>query len=244
MTYGLGRKIEFDERSRDYNVAALLDPLRIVASKEWPCPTHLDQGATPECVGFSWTHEINAEPVVPVPYLDGSYADRVYHLAQTLDEWPGEDYEGTSVLAGAKAVSQFGWLLEYRWAFNLDDALSAISQLGPVVLGTNWYDDMFYPDAEGQIHLGGDLAGGHAILINGIDVEHQLVRLHNSWGESWGINGDAFLSFTDLDTLLKDNGEICIPLQRALVDPDAPPSPTPGCLGALFGLVKGLVKKS
>ena len=42
--------------------------------------------------------------------LDNDFARGIYKQAQTLDEWPGDDYEGTSVLAGAKAVQAEGYM--------------------------------------------------------------------------------------------------------------------------------------
>lgn len=56
--------------------------------------------------------------------------------------------------------------------------------------------------------------GGHAILCNGVNVKSGLYRLHNSWGESWGVNGEAFISRADMATLLKRQGEACIPVKR------------------------------
>jgi hypothetical protein len=241
MTYGLGRIPEFDERSRLYSVASKLPPQAAIFPVEWECAVTLDQGQTPECVGFSIVQEIDAAPVVPLPLLGDSAAHTFYHEAQLVDEWPGTDYEGTSVLAGAKVATARGYYGEYRWAFSLDDALTALCNLGPFIMGLNWYEDMFYPDEEGILHVGGAVAGGHAILGNGLSVERGLVRLHNSWGSSWGINGEAFLTVDDFDYLRRQGGEVMIPMSRFNPGdtpvPPLPPAPA-GCLPSLAKLFR------
>ena len=211
--YKLGRIPEFDNRSRGFPIRALLGAPRPPRSYTWNCYAQLDQDGVGACVGFSWAAELAARPVI-IKNVTNAIGMSIYKRAQQLDEWPGEDYEGSSVLGGAKAVSEYGFLDEYRWGFSLSDALEAISYHGPAVLGINWYSGMFSPGPAGIIKPTGAIAGGHAILANGISAKKQLVRLHNSWGTDWGINGDAFLSFEDLGTLLKEEGECCIPVRR------------------------------
>jgi len=232
--YGLGRRPEFDPRSRAYPARELLAdaPTR---TRTWDLDVVLDQGSEGACVGFAWTHEILAQPVVPASLLLedwNAYARGVYREAQTRDEWPGEDYEGTSVLAGAKVLAGRGWLAEYRWAFGTADVLDVLSQLGPVVLGVNWYDGMFTPDEDGLVHPEGRVAGGHALLCRGLDDDDDTVLLHNSWGPEWGFGGEAWLRVEDLDRLLHEAGEACVPVRRTLPeDPDVDPVPDkPGCL--------------
>lgn len=212
----LGRRPEFDEKSRNYPIRALVGDSPELFTKIWECEAWLDQGVEGACVGFSWAHELIAEPEhVPV---GEAYARMIYREAQKVDEWPGEDYEGTSVLAGVKIVKQLGWIEEYRWGFSTNDVLGAIANIGPVVLGTNWYEGMWDTDDNGYIHPTGSLAGGHAILISGYDHERQAVLLHNSWGPSWGVNGRAWVSVSDLEFLLSQRGEICVPLVRKAED--------------------------
>ena len=150
--------------------------------------------------------------------LNYDSAFSVYETAKTLDPWEGESYDGTSVLAGAKAVQKLhpGKITEYRWAFSLQDVLRTLSYYGPVVIGIPWYEGMFEPDQNGLIAPTGWQVGGHAILVNGINVKKGQVRLHNSWGAAWAKGGDCFLSFADLDRLLHEQGEACIAVKRAV----------------------------
>lgn len=209
----LGRLPEFDERSRAFGVGPLVAG-KVRRSYTWSCLPTLNQGPVGACVGFSVTHEIAARPK-PLP-VSAQLGMDIYLEAQRIDPWPGESYEGTSVLAGIKIAAGMGYFQEYRWAFGLDDLILALGYKGPAVLGINWHDDMMQTDANGFIRPTGRVAGGHAILANGVNIKKGIVRLHNSWGNGWGINGECFISFSDLDMLLQAGGEACIPVIRSV----------------------------
>jgi hypothetical protein len=218
----LDRIKHFDERSRSFSVADVLPSTRL-RSRTWPCAVHLDQGPDGACTGFGWAHELAAQPVV-VKNVTNDTGRRLYDLARKFDDWPGEDYEGSSVLGAAKGVQSLGFLGEYRWAFGIDDVLATLAHVGPVVLGTNWLTGMFDPDAGGLLDVSGAVAGGHCYLARGLrlsgmyigrlDTKEPVVRIRNSWGPGWGVDGDAFIRASDLERLLKDQGEACVPIQR------------------------------
>lgn len=209
----LGRIKQFDERSRGFNIRTAL-PAKKERSYTWRCLDHFNQGQEGACVGFSWAHELLAKPKEKT-YVREVDAHAIYKLALTLDAWPGENYEGTSVLAGVKAVQKMfpDAITEYRWAFSFDDLIMALGYKGPAVLGINWYESMYEP-WNGIVEVRGDIVGGHAILAKGVNINRGTVTLHNSWGEEWGNGGDAVISFADLKRLLKEDGEACIPLKR------------------------------
>lgn len=214
----LGRLVQFDPRSRSYPIRALVEgkPQR---SYTWRVGAWLDQGNQGSCVGHAWAHELVARPAVcPV---DGYLARSIYYEAQQIDQWPGGDYSGaqpvyagTSVLAGAQVCQKLGYFAEYRWAFGLEDLILALGYAGPAVLGINWYEAMANPVADGRIRPHGDLFGGHAILAYSVNVRQAKVWLWNSWGANWGVDGACYLSFDDLDKLLHEDGEACIPVNR------------------------------
>jgi hypothetical protein len=173
------------------------------------------------CVGFSMAHELAARPA-EVQGLDAKFArEQVYWEAQKIDEWAGGAYpgaspfyEGTSVLAGVKVLKKLGYIDEYRWAFGLDDLVMAVGYAGPAVLGIPWYEGMFDMWSCGNVHVHGQVAGGHAILCKGVDVKEQTFTLHNSWGPVWGRGGDAKIAWSDMDRLLHEQGEAVIPMGR------------------------------
>lgn len=216
MNRKFGWKPHKDKRSRKFPIRELLGAPRKLRSYTWACDTFLDQGREGACVGFAWAHELAAKPFI-IKNVTNKTGHDIYKAAQKLDQWPGENYEGTSVLAGAKAVKNLHAIEEYRWAFGLDDVLQTLAYYGPVVLGVNWFEGMYSPDTHGFIHVTGRKVGGHAILARGINVKEKYIRLHNSWGKKWGMDGDCFLSFDDLGVLLKQRGEACIITKRKKV---------------------------
>lgn len=216
----LTRIIQFDEKSREYPVTAVITN-QTPRSYTWQCNDYFDQGQEGACTGFAFAHELVAKPSVVSGITPKFARETIYWEAQKADEWPGGAYpgarpfyEGTSVLAAAKQVQKLGYISEYRWAFGLDDLILAVGRKGPAVLGVNWYDSMYQPYSCGFLHVEGEIAGGHAILCKGVNITDEYFILHNSWGPDWGVNGDAKISFGDMERLLSEDGEACIPLVR------------------------------
>jgi len=209
------RLASFDEKSRNFPIRAMIRAGLPRRSYTWKCPVNLDQGSEGACTGFSTAQEAAAKPVM-VKNVTNDLAREIYHRARQLDEWPGEDYEGSSVLAAVKAGAERNWYKEYRWAFGEDDLALAVGYKGPAILGIPWYEGMCKPDAAGIIAVTGKVLGGHAILCNGYNAKKSLYRLHNSWGADWGVAGDCFISAADIDRLLHEKGEACIPVVRGL----------------------------
>lgn len=217
-----------DPRSKAYPISPLIKTVPTPRNKLWRTGKILDQGREGACVGFGWTAEALSTPVavnlsrlkIKVPTEPNSFASQVYRDAQKIDEWSGEDYEGTSVLAGAKVMKKLGLLREYRWAFDNDDVLNALLTKGPVVIGIWWYSSM-YNAPNGVLSVGGRKVGGHCLTIVGYRLAKDSRTgadsfiLQNSWGEDWGINGLAEIKATDLNALLSDDGEACVPVSRS-----------------------------
>jgi len=176
-----------------------------------------DQRSTSQCVPYAWLHWLEDGPVthqqVPPPLIEPY---RLYKECQKLDEWFGEDYEGTSVRAGAKALKKRGLITEYRWAFSLDRVIYTLLELGPIVVGTDWYEGMSEPDRQHVMHMHGELEGGHAYVLNGINVAQGRVRVKNSWNRSWARKGFAWLPLEVLAKLLAADGECCLAMERNL----------------------------
>jgi len=208
-----GRIASFDEESKRFSIRSLIPAKAKPRSYTWSCGVNLDQGSEGSCCGFSVAQEAAARPVV-VSGITNEIALELYNRAKQLDEFEGEDYDGSSVLAAIKAGAEKGWYPEYRWAFSEADLALAIGHHGPAVLGINWFEGMNEPDEQGMIYVTGRCLGGHAILCNGYDFPHRLYRLHQSWGLPFGINGECFIRAEDMSRLLRQDGEACVPVVR------------------------------
>jgi len=220
----------FDERSKNYPIRPLLGTRRTARKATfWQEGTVLDQGAEGACVGFGWMAEVLAKPVAPeqqpAEELGNSLAQFYYKEAQKVDQWEGEDYEGTSVLAGAKVMKEYGLISEYRWCFSVEDIIDAVCLKGPVVLGVPWFQSMYRTLTGGLVYIDTtkEPVGGHCITITGYDPAMQIgrqtlevFRWRNSWGHDYGDGGSGYIKVSDLKRLFEHErgAEACIPLVR------------------------------
>lgn len=207
-------RLRHDPRSLNYRIKEQVSPALV--SRIWTKKVWLDQGQEGACTGFGTAHTLASTSAFKsgqTGWTDEK-AEALYKSAQKHDEWPGEDYDGSSVLGAMKAAKAQGLIKSYSWATTLDEILSAVSSKGPVTIGVNWYEGMYDPDATGFLHATGQNVGGHCLEIIGNNVARKAVLLANSWGKSWGMNGTAWLSWDDLDRLRREQGEFALPVKK------------------------------
>lgn len=205
--YRLGRHIHFDKRSKNFPINAT----PTLVTKTWSRTFQaFDQGQTGSCTGNGAAGVCGTAPFKKTGQrYDEALARKVYSLATKIDDFPGAwppDDTGSSCLAAMKAAQQLGLITNYKWGFGLDQCLAALSNYGPVSIGVNWYEGMDNPQ-NGMVQVSGKVRGGHCVEVLGINVEQRYVIAENSWGKTWGLNGRFYISFSDLDRLLKENGE-------------------------------------
>ena len=208
--YALGRREAPDGRDRNYPMRALLvrrgglpPPRRF---RYWTIGPVLDQGAAPSCVGHGWRQWMTTSPTRT---KSGPDALTIYQEAQKIDEWPGEDYAGTSVRAGVKYLQGLGRVAEYRWASTVEEMMGWLSERGPVVIGVNWFTGFLTPAGGGLIVPTGKDEGGHCVLLYGYNRTYELFRGVNSWGRSWGSGGRFNFSFDTMRLLLGMGADVC-----------------------------------
>lgn len=228
---GLGRIANPDPRDHLYLMR------RQLATPTEPLPTRrswlfrgpiLDQGNTGTCEGHAWRDFLRC---APVQTKTGPSAWDIYRGAVSLDPWTTNDAEaglpdndpglqgGTDTRSPAQWLTSKGRLKSYLWAFTLADTTAWLLRNGPVVLGINWYASMFTPDAQGVVRIlsGSALAGGHAILARGCDAKKGMVHCVNSWGSTWGKQGQFYIPYEDMERLIAEDGEVCTAVEQRVV---------------------------
>lgn len=183
----------------------------------------LDQGTEGACTGYGLATVVNyllrRRKVVP----DNTPVSptMLYHLARRYDEWPGEDYEGSDARGAMKGWHKHGVCSQELWKevkrvtpkiakdaasrplgayfrVNHKDLVAmhcAIAEVGilyaTAIVHEGW-DDV-KPD--GTIPQNDRPLGGHAFAI--VAYDERGFWIQNSWGDDWGFEGFAHLSYDD-----------------------------------------------
>lgn len=239
----LKRHVHHDSESRRY--AFDTSELSIVSAKHTRRIPVLDQGNLGSCTGNAGIGCLGTDPFydtladVPGGRSQGvivagarysfteAGAVALYSDATKADDYPGEyppTDSGSDGLTIAKVLKAAGEISGYQHTFSLDDALKALG-VTPVICGTTWLQNMFDPAPDGRLTVSGGVAGGHEYVVDEIDATNERVWLTNSWGDSWGVNGRAYLTFADWGRLLADQGDVTI--FTPLSQPAPTPSPSP-----------------
>lgn len=228
---GLGRRYAPDPRDRRFTLDAdrlkaiprALEPGVRRRTQPWRRGPVLDQGQTSECTVFAAAGFLQCAPRLHSKGLGWPRGDFTAHYrhAQRIDEWPGEDYDGTSERAVMKVLQEAGLIGEYLWVADEDIAREYLITRGTLTLGSDWFDPMFTPSAKGAyVEPDGAWAGGHETVVRWYyHSKHykypDTYELINSWGE-WGDRGlfrlkaDAFRYL-----FLQLNGDLCSPQEKA-----------------------------
>jgi hypothetical protein len=212
---GLGRKFAPDDRdipiTRSGGMPAPSAPLP--TSRYWRTRgLPLDQGDTPQCVGFASRGWLNSGPV----YNEGGPdSATIYHGAQLNDEWDGEDYDGTSARGAMKYLQSLGMVSAYVWARAVSEAERWVAFNGPLLLGLDWRDSFDEPASDGVLRLPptASIRGGHEVLIVGVNTRRAMFRMMNSWGAGWAQHGRAWMPYELLDRLLSETADVVTPTE-------------------------------
>jgi hypothetical protein len=183
----------------------------------------LDQGDTPQCVGYSSRGFIDGAPILSKP-AEGPTPTQIYKAAQLEDEWPGSNYDGTSVRGAMKALVKAGIVASYVWGQSVEEAIAWMNGgYGTCVVGTSWYAEMSDVDANGFMREPAPAMttpiGGHAFRWIWYDAKKKGILMRNSWGTDFGftkrgvMTGYAYLSVDLAKRLLAEDGEIASPTQ-------------------------------
>lgn len=218
LPYMLGRHPDFDERSHEYAITQLLLPTKSIEHiTEGYC---LSQGSLGACTGFAAAHALNTGPLRKalekrnLPLRTDADARDYYAMATVLDgflgTWPPTD-SGSSTLGVCKSLKKLGLISRYEQCFGVSGVIGTIT-FGPLLLGIPWYDNFFFPDKNGLITPKGRVAGGHEVAIKAYKITGKvlgknLIGFRNSWGLTWGVKGDGWMTVDTLAKLLSMQGD-------------------------------------
>lgn len=211
---GLGRIPSANPKRLSAYALPMVKPTR--RARHWLVPGGPDdQWSTPQCVAYACNHLLIAHPG-PSRHVNRA---RLYGEAQRADYWQGGEYlgrdhpdyyEGTSVDAGLRVLRSWGLVHEYRWTTSVEVLAAHIIETGPAVVGTEWTEGMANPTPEGRIDATGASLGGHAYLLQYASLDRAEFGILNSWGQAWGLNGRARISFDAMQALLDAAGEAAL----------------------------------
>lgn len=182
----------------------------------------LNQHSEGACTGFSLAAVINR--LNQLAGQDKKVSARMlYEMARRHDEWPGEQYDGSSLRGAIHGWKNMGVCKEDEWPFRVGkkgyltmnrarearkNTIGAYYRLRPVI--TDFHaalNEVGIIAVSAQVHKGWDDPkaarikfykrndGGHAFAIVGYDEDGFIIQ--NSWGTRWGDNGTALWLYED-----------------------------------------------
>jgi papain like protease len=184
----------------------------------------LDQGKEGACTGFGLATVVNylLRTRKQKQNAMAVSADMLYRLARRYDEWPGEDYDGSSARGAMKGWHKHGICSTATWKsakgrltakvsdeavgnplgayyrVNHKDLVSmhcAITETGILYATANVHEGWDKVARDGIIPLDAQMLGGHAFAI--VAYDDQGLWIQNSWGGDWGMEGFARISYDD-----------------------------------------------
>jgi Papain family cysteine protease len=113
------RKDTPDIRDRMYEPS--LNQLKLTLDKRNSVPKILDQGQEGSCTGFGLAAVINLLNTEK-RNLDFTASPRMlYEMAKKHDEWPGEDYSGSSCRGAIRGWKNMGVCSDHEWPYDINN---------------------------------------------------------------------------------------------------------------------------
>jgi pimeloyl-ACP methyl ester carboxylesterase len=215
---------------RDFSYQPALVPLKPYLRRP-PRLQVLDQGNEGACTGFALAAVINL--------LNDQRGRRyrvsprmLYEAARRFDEWPGEEYEGSSCRGAIKGWYTMGVCREEHWRYDparpgeltvarakkarentlgayyrlhhrLSDFHAALNEAGVIFVSADVHAGWDLKAVKnGTIPRRAEVIGAHAFAIVGYNSQGFLVQ--NSWGRQWGSTGVAVWSYEDWQDNIRD----------------------------------------
>jgi C1A family cysteine protease len=99
---------------------------------------------------------------------------------------------------------------------DLDSVKAALAH-GPLLTTLTVYTDFLLYKSGVYKHTTGRAEGGHAISLVGYDDTKNAFIIRNSWGEDWGMNGFAYVSYDDISGVGHETYSLEVPKYNGYV---------------------------
>lgn len=222
---GLGRLYAPDPRDRAHELTpkSMIEiPRGVIGRRKlpWRLGPILDQGTTSECVIFTAAQLMQSAPFIHALGWERSRFTQVYLESQKHDEFPGENYNGTSMRGAMKVLTDLGLIREYLWCYDEDTAREYLVTRGMMGFGTDWFAGMNTPSAKGAyVEPEGSWQGGHEYTMRWYyNSKHRKYpdsyEFVNSWGPDYGDRGLFRMKADSVRHLwLQRNGDLVSPIE-------------------------------
>lgn len=187
----------------------------------------LDQGKEGACTGFGLAAAINLLLARSGRTTVTASARMLYEMAKLHDEWPGQDYDGSSLRGAVRGWHSMGVCTEQSWRYepdgrveelsierakearsitlgayfrlrpHLPDYHSAICQAEVLFVSANVHSGWTKPDADGAIKYQSGMPIDGGHAFAVVGYNEKGFWLQNSWGDAWGTKGLALWTYED-----------------------------------------------
>lgn len=218
---------DVDVRGLGWLEQKITKPITVTHAEIVPC---FDQGQIGDC-----TANAGLGTLVTAPYAQSLTAEKlshafthsslpdeqdaveVYEIETKIDDSqiPGEyppDDTGSTGPWSMIALQQLGLVSSFVHSRSAHNSLVLLNT-GPISIGVPWFKSMFNVDSQGNIVFDPEsgVAGGHQVAIVANDTDNRRITIRNSWGEGWGQDGHAFLSYKGFDYLFNHGADTVQP---------------------------------
>lgn len=218
-----------DFRDRLYQPTLVEVPVEIPLAqyRRWHVPV-LDQGREGACTGFGLAtvahYLLRRRRVTPDRTLVSPHM--IYRMAKRYDEWPGEEYQGSSARGAMKAWHKHGICAAALWPGDTpegDDVLTAARAADAARRPLGAYFRVNHKDlvalhsalaevgilyVTATIHTGWLAPGNDGVIpargdpIGGhafaaVAYDERGFWIQNSWGRRWGLGGLGLVTYDD-----------------------------------------------
>ena len=163
-----------------------------------------NQGQLPECAARSEASILDATYWRANNFKCKTDAHKLYMQSKIIEGTVGKD--GVSLESVLEAVKSESFIesgdkpsVKSEIVESIDDLTYAIHKYGFLLAGLMITDAWYTPTYTGKIRDDGNEIGQHAVVVVGYSKPCGLVKILNSWGDSWGDYGYCYLTFEEFD---------------------------------------------